>query len=58
MACDWSKEMRENSGNGPEHIREGVARVMRRLAARKADRDLRGPTAPDPGSGGPPAPTS
>lgn len=28
MSCDWSKEMRENSGNAPEHISKGVARVM------------------------------
>ena len=28
MSCDWSNEMRENSGNAPEHISKGVARVM------------------------------
>mgnify|MGYP003145838952 CR=1 FL=1 len=58
MACDWSKEMGENSGNGPEHIREGVARVMRRLAAQKADRDSKEPAAPDPGSAVSRSPTS
>ena len=58
MACDWSEEMRENSGNGPEHIREGVARLMRRLEAQKADRDSREPTTPAPGSAVSPAPTS
>ena len=34
MGCDWTDEMRKNSGNGPEHISVGVKRVLRDIITR------------------------